>query len=392
MTDVYDRSGSTLARITPVRKGAPKWLPITIIVLVLTAALLCFAYKAILASPIGDVICFCYNLSGNNASENGNWDEANADYSQVIAIRPRKVDGYLLRGINEDKARQFSSAIADDTAGLAVSTIPEVVGDLYFNRAMADVSLHRLNDAISDYTMASSQYSNRLGCGCSESPLQQKRELDKRQMSADEQLSYLYYIRSNYPAGIKASSAALAFDQTDDYGYLMRGKSELCLLQDAAATNDFINAFHFSQNPSNTLAQAGTVVDKTRQYRVGLAIYNDASRALPNTPDVLGSLGWYQYEAGEYTSAIGTDERSLNLAHDSNTDLGWIRFNLALTYAALGQNSLAQTAYTNALANCRPADIPGAISDLKNLVAKHPDTPLFQTELLHVEQASKSPQ
>ena len=53
--------------------------------------------------------------------------------------------------------------------------------------------------------------------------------------------------------------------------------------------------------------------------------------------------------------------------------------------------SLADKAYTDALANCRPRDIPGAVSDLKKLLAKHPGAPLFQSELLHVEQASKSP-
>lgn len=341
-------------------------------------------YKLWMDGPGGDIACNSYNMAGNDATERGDWDTANDDYAQMIAIRPNRVDGYLLRGMNEDKAKQYVQAIDDDTVGLTKSSIPIMRGDLFFNRAMAEYSAGRVNKAINDYVAAKNEYADG-SCGCSESVEQQKADISKRRNDTDDNLGYLYYVTKNYPSTVKLTSDAVSIQPGDDYGYLLRGKAELALSKDASALRDFNEALQLKPNDEKTLSAISDVVGKTQQYSVGVTVLSKAALDASASVDTLGNLGWDQYETGLLSEALVSDNRALSL--NSTKDVGWIRFNLGLTYAALGKTALSQAAYTDALAHSSEWDRKGAIPDLQNLLVKQPNSTIARTELAKVKQA-----
>jgi tetratricopeptide (TPR) repeat protein len=87
----------------------------------------------------------------------------------------------------------------------------------------------------------------------------------------------------------------------------------------------------------------------------------------------LGNLGWKAFERGDYDKCIDLSKKALAL---DNT-LGFVHFNLALSYLIKGQTSEATTQYTKAVTATKKSVVPkqtfeGAIGDLKNNMDKFP--------------------
>jgi tetratricopeptide (TPR) repeat protein len=86
-----------------------------------------------------------------------------------------------------------------------------------------------------------------------------------------------------------------------------------------------------------------------------------------------GSLGWKAFERGDYDRCMELSRKALGL----DATLGFVQFNIALTYLIKGMNSEALEEYTRAITLTRQSSVPketfkGAIADLKTYMDKFP--------------------
>lgn len=86
-----------------------------------------------------------------------------------------------------------------------------------------------------------------------------------------------------------------------------------------------------------------------------------------------GNLGWKAFERGDYDRCMELSKKALGL----DPTLGYVQFNIALTYLMMGMNTEALEEYTRAITLTRQSSIPketfkGAIGDLKAYMDKFP--------------------
>jgi tetratricopeptide (TPR) repeat protein len=87
----------------------------------------------------------------------------------------------------------------------------------------------------------------------------------------------------------------------------------------------------------------------------------------------IGNLGWKAFERGDYDRCMELSKKALSL----DATLGFVQFNIALTYLIKGMNAEALEEYTLAITLTRQSSIPretfkGAITDLKTYMDKFP--------------------
>ena len=111
--------------IPPTRKTKGVWVAIAAIVTGFVG-LVIFAFFGIywlwMLGPGGEIAFKRYNKAGNDAYSRGDFRAANAEYSKMIELRPRRGDGYTLLGLSETKAGMYLQAIR---MTLPVSPIPK---------------------------------------------------------------------------------------------------------------------------------------------------------------------------------------------------------------------------------------------------------------------------
>ncbi len=329
----------------------------------------------------GEIAFRQHNYAGNAAAERGDFAAADAQYSQMIALRPQRVDGYLLRAINETQEGKNAEAVDDNTTALTLAREPMTRGDLFYNRAEAYAKQGKLTRAISDFTQAHAEYARvraprLLG-------LVPDRQEGVYSLRADA-----YWRRKEYARSIQDSKAAIALGHVnpDDYG--VQAKAEAALGQDAAAAADFQQALRMDPDYLDGYIGLGDLADKHHQYAQAVAVYQKAVQAAPGNAQFWGSLGWFQYEAGHSAQALASDRHSQAL--DPNQ--AWVIYNTALTYAATGQSAQAQAAYADALASGTAADRTAGIADIRHALAKQPGSAALRSALAQVQAGSVSGQ
>lgn len=359
---------------TPASKGSGRavgvwtWVGGSLLAVVLLVGLLFWgAYALWMRGTGGEMAYRQHNLAGNAAAERGDFGTADDEYTQMIALRPRRVDGYLLRAITEFQAGQFTASIDDDTAGLGLTHEPMVTGDLLYNRAGARVRRGDLVGAIADFTQANRQFA--LVRDPRELPHVARSQQDTLRQRADA-----YWQHKDYARAIADSSAAInrGHPRPDDYG--VRAKAEAALSQDTAAGADFLRAVQRDPSYLDGYTGLGNLADKHHQYGQVVAVFGRATRADPGNAPFWGSLGWFQYESGQFPQAIASDRCAQSL----NPNQSWVNFNLGLCYAVSGDKARAEAAYADALAHISKADQKAALTDIRNALARQPGSAALQ--------------
>ncbi len=271
--------------------------------------------------PGGDIAFNQHNRAGNIAFQEHDFAKANEEYSQMIALRPRLMAGYLLRGMTLHSLGRFHEAIQDDTTALALPDGKSDDADLYSNRANAE---------------------SRVGL---------------------------------YPAEIALHGAALA-----------------ALGKNGAALADFEQGVRLDPNNPDAYHAEGDFLEKSHPYAAAVALWHRARRSCPENSsrngNWWGSLGWYQYEAGQFPQAIQSDQKAL----DAESAQGWVRYNMGLCYTAQGDKPAATASYTMALLHSAEPDRKAALEDLKTALVKQPRSLLLQAQQqLQMAQAHKTP-
>ena len=359
------------------QRGMPLWARVTawVAATFLVLALVGWGLDALWMRGQGGEIAFRqHNRAGNAAEERGDFARADDEYGQMIALRPRRVDGYLLRAINEAQEGQPQAAIDDNTQALTLASDPEMRGDLLSNRAESEAKRGRFARAITDFTQANAEYQRERDPRLL--PLIPDRRESVYSLRADA-----YWHRKQYALSIADSKAAIALGHVhpDDYG--VQAKAEAALGLDKAAAADFTQALRMDPSYLDGYSGLAALAEKHHDNAQAASVYRRAVQANPGSAQFWGNLGWFQYEAGQDAQAVRSDRRSQSL-DGSQT---WVRFNLALTYAAVGRSAEARAAYADALAGAAAADRSAALADIRTALAKHPGSGALRQALAQVQ-------
>lgn len=344
-------------------------------ILVLSTACL-GAYTLWMHGPGGEKSFMQHNLSGNADVERGDFAAADTEYGQMIALRPQRVAGYMLRAISEFKQGLMSQSINDDTAALARTTEPMERATLLYNRGQAYGFRGSWPQAITNYTQAIQQYHQ-------ESDPQMRASLPSMVQETLRQRADAYWMNKNYTQAIADSTFVITHaisHRPQDYG--VRAKAEAALGNDTAARADFNRALSLDPTYVNVFQGISNLADKDHQYAQAVAAFQGAVRAEPSHVQFWGSLGWFQYKDGQTRQALATDLYAQSL----DPTQSWINYNLALCYAVLGDRLHASAAYDVAVARGSQRDQQEGLSDLRKALARQPSSATLQAVIMQVEQ------
>ena len=361
-------------------KTRPVWLFVTAGIIGLAAILALAGWGANalwMRSAGGDLAFRQHNYAGNAAAERGDFQTADNEYGQMIALRPRRDDGYLLRAISEMEEGLTTASIDDDTSALGLAREPTVRGDLFYNRAAAQAKRGALLPAVADYTQAKREYAR-------ERDPRMTAQIPDRIEGVYSMRADAYWRHKDYALSIQDSKAAIALGHVhpDDYG--VQAKAEAALGRDQAAQADFTQALQMDPNYLDGYIGLGALAEKHHQYAQAVSVFARATQVSPGSAQFWGSLGWFQYESGQTAQAIESDRRSQAL--DAGQE--WVRYNLALTYAAAGRSALSQAAYADALARSTPQDRQAGLADIRHALAKQPGSAALRLALAQVQGGS----
>lgn len=363
-------------RIRPARQR-PVWLLATAsaAALVLLIALAGWGANTLWMQGQGGEIAYRqHNLAGNRASERGDFAKADDEYGQMIALRPRRASGYLLRGISEVQEGHLTEAITDNTQALTLTQEPIARGDLFYNRAEAYAKQGRYPKAIADYTQANTEYAR-------EHDPRMLGEIPDRRRGVYSLRADAYWQHKDYKLSIEDSKTAIGMGHArpDDYG--VQAKAEAALGQDAAAQADFTRALRRDPMYLDGYIGLGNLAEKHHRYAQAVSVFQQATQAAPTNAQFWGSLGWFQYKAGQNGAALVSDRHSQGL----DPHQAWVLYNLALTYAAAGQSAEAHAAYTDALASGGVSEQKAGVTDIREALVKQPASAALHAALAQVQ-------
>ena len=331
--------------------------------------------------PGGEIAFAQHNRAGNQAFERGDFHTADAEYSAMIALRPRRADGYLLRAINDYKTGMFPQAIRDNTDALAQNPVTMQRASIYFNRAESYFNRKAWGKAVEDYTASEQAYqqaSAEPGAYAEDQARMPRWMADVRRGRARASLQMKNYAQTiaDYSANIGAGTVL-----PEDYG--MRAEAEEALGHDDRAAAGYGKSICMDAAYMYGYQRLERMVDKSHRYEQAVAAFRKAAEAHPESALCWGSLGWYEHVSGHLSAAIAADARALSLDPEQT----WIAYNLGLSCALSGDSARASKAYAAAL-RCQNQDGRAAsFKELQNTAAQHPDNPALQNALRQVREA-----
>jgi tetratricopeptide (TPR) repeat protein len=293
-----------------------------------------------------------FNLRGNEMYRQRLFKRAVVEYGHMIEKAPEDPSGYMLRGMANEEAGDYKAAVRDDTEGLKRTRITEMRDSFYHNRGLAYRYLGDYPHAIADYNQA-------IG-------------LNPQNWSAYESRAFCYTSQGDYDWAIADYTVAIAADAHPGTMF-ERGQAYLKKKEYRKALADFDLSLKSRPNFVPALHQRADAYVGLKEYDRAVADAEEALR-LDNSANSRGTLGWYQYLAGNLPQAIENSQAAIKM----DSSLNFARFNLGLCYAAQGNATAAQAAYEEALQHAKTGDIQGGIQDVKDALAKQPNSPALQ--------------
>ena len=372
---------------SPVRRHSRVllWVGGGVAGLLLLALLGWVGYNAWMQGRGGEISYVQHNAEGNRAFAAGDYARATDEYGDMIALRPRRVDGYVLRCMSEFRQGHWTPSVADATAGIGVTTSPGVLETLYFNRAEANNNRGREKEAIADYNQAEQEYHQAMSVnrfvglypqGHQPSPL-----MDSGQGGILAEISrgrgVAYWKSQDYIHSVAAFTTLIQNypPLADDYG--LRARAEFELGEYPAATKDFESTLRLDPSYVNAYIGLGKIADKTGQYAQEAVVYQRGITAAPGFVTFWVNLGWAECEAGQYAQSIASSHRAQMLGGNPSP----ANYNIALCYALMGNSAASSQAYGFAVAHGPGRDRELGLKDVQDALVKHPGSaPLHEAQ------------
>lgn len=254
------------------------------------------------------------NIRGNQYFSSHQYRAAEADYTAMIALRPNRSEGYVMRGEVECQLKNFGQGIEDAEAGMRFAASPADRAGCYQQRGDCYRGMRQWHRAVADYN-----------------------EAVKR---GDEDFE-LYIGR------------ATCYEELKQY---KRAASDFAtLVYSDPARAEF--SWHYARN----LVNSGNIVG-------AVDVYKTMTKRFPGDPDIWNTLCWHQYLANDLTAAIRSAKKALAL----NENTLYAGFNLALCYAVQGKAESARLEYIKACRGAPAAEIAAALGEIVTALKKRP--------------------
>jgi tetratricopeptide (TPR) repeat protein len=305
-----------------------------------------------------------YNRRGNAMYEQGLYKRAATEYGHMIEKDSASVDGYLFRGMAEEKAGDHARAIADDTAGLKYARDSDYRASFLFNRGLA-----RRNSG--DYKAAIPDFSQAIALQPNNGP-------------AYEIRAFCYTNLGDFDRAISDYTVAIGYDPHPGtvfergQAYLKKNEYQKALadLNRSLATRpNFLAGYVLRAEAHSHLQEFDQAVTDA-----------EAALRLDRSAVNLANLGWYQYLAGKLPEAIENTQAAAKMDGASVV----ARLNLGLFYAVQGNTAAMTTAYQEALRPAKAGDLRSALQDVKTAQKKQPNAPALQQAEALLQNALRS--
>ena len=312
------------------------------------------------------------NSVANSRAQQGDAAGAIAEYDKMVAMRPNKVDGYLLRAMEEFRIREFRRSIQDDTTALnllqtragimelgfnpnasyqqKLKDVPMEQASLYYNRAIAYDSLHDLTHAVADYTADLA--------------------IRPHESDARENRAIAYLGLKQYAAGIADCSYSIGRHPERSANYDTRGQIYAAQGDVAHAEQDFNKAIQMTPDDLTLYRPLSLLYEKNKQFARNTALWKSATEALPDRSLSWGGYGWALYESGDFADSIANSQKAIQM----DPGAGYAKCNLALCYVVTDRWDQAEPIYSEVIRQRDGRALPGALADVRDALKTHPNS------------------
>lgn len=319
--------------------------------------------------------------------EKGNYKEAVADFTQVIAVNPQDANAYNRRGDAFYRLKDYQNAYSDSSKAIELNPKD---ANAYYDRGFSAYELGKYKEAIADYTKAIT--------------------LNTKNPYAYYGRGLAYIKRLNHPAAMADFNKAIALQPQYTDAYIQRGILRRRLQQKQAAIQDFDKAIEINPHDAKAFLHRGLTQFADNQHQAAIKDYNSAIELNPryveaylNRGDVYSDLGKnleatedynqvlqlnpkfskgyihrglhrfsvgnYQGAIADYTEAINLDPKNAvayNNRGNAHLEGGNRKAALADYSQAIAVNSNYALAYYNrGLVKVKQGDKKGAIADFQ---------------------------
>lgn len=303
---------------------------------------------------------FALIIRGNIWLDRHEFDNAIADYTQALSIKPDDVEALNRRGLSWREKGEIARAIADFDHAL---TIAPDFAEAFNNRGMAWSNLGEYDKAIADFSRAVSLRPGHVAPLTNRGTAwRNKGEFDKAIVDFDHALAIspgdtavlinrgnAWRDRGDLDKAIADYTQAISIDAADTDAMNNRGVAWLDKGEYERAIADYSLALRIKPDFAEAFANRGFAWQVMRNFRNAVADYEAAISLDPHDPDALNRLARLRatapdpaYRNGE--EAVRLAERALKIVQKA-----YIADTLGAAHVAAGNPEAAAAAYERAM-------------------------------------------
>lgn len=227
--------------------------------------------------------------------EKKEWDKAVADFTAVIAAKPRMADAYLERGRSYTGKGNAQAALADFAKAIELKPND---AEAYMLRGDAQYSAKQYDAAIADYTA----YASRAGQSVDPAVYFNRGLAHSAKGSQDAAIAdynkYLLSVKAGDPAAAEA--------------YVSRADAYMIKKDYKSAIGDYSKHLALKPNDTYSLGQRALAYLQSGDYKSSVADYTAYLRQKPGDPVALQNKIVAQSKAGDTASAVADITALLN--------------------------------------------------------------------------------
>ncbi|GJL79895.1 MAG: hypothetical protein NPINA01_28840 [Nitrospinaceae bacterium] len=285
-----------------------------------------------------------YNIRGISYFKNSQYDQAIADYSKAISLKPDYAEAHHNRGLAYEYQQEYDQALSNFDE--AINLNPEF-SHAYVSRGSLFETLGRNDQAIAEYDRAIA--------------------LDPNNVTAYISRGQFYWNIKQYDLALKNFDSAIARNPLGYSPYIQRGYANFYLGRNIEAANDFENSAINEEDVTLSIyATIWRYLALERQGKNGKTILKEISRGfdLQEWPGLLISL---------YLGGISPRE-VIDKSEDNDKTLESLKkcfayFHLGQFYLLQEKKSLAIDMFrkTASFEDCPLIELPAALEELERM-------------------------